>query len=339
MKKQLLAILIASALLAACGQQRESAPAQQMSAQSAAQTSADAQTAAVSASSVAVYAAEVSTVAASNVNPPTQITTHSQPTHRPFVITAELTFRTDDVRKTSVAIEQLATQQGGFVVSNQTSSHVSASEQYKQMDGMILNIEHYYSRTDLIVRVPSSNAQAFLHALQPHITFLEQHTYQAEDIFANMQREILTAQREQDKSKALQQLNQQSRHATHGEREQTLDNQFQARERQDEAKIQQAALKDKVDYATIALHFRQPESVMKSTTVDSQALAAQHRPALGASLKQAMLTSWDWLFQVILFFLKTWFVWLGALSAWILWRQNKSPKRHNPPSQKDKSDK
>lgn len=334
MKKQIFAVLIASALLAACGQQRESVPAQQMSAHSAAPTSADAQTVAVSASSVAAYAVEVSTVAASNVNPPTQITTHSQPTYRPFVITAELTFRTDDVRKTSVAIEQLATQQGGFVVSNQTSSHIIASETFKQTDGTLLNIERYTSVADLIVRVPREKAQIFLHALQPHISLLEQQNYAAQDIFANMQREILTMQREQDKAKALQQLNQQAtpRTADHSDRERTIENQFATREREDEAKIQQAELRDKVDYATITLRFRQPESVMKYTVADSKTLAAQQRPPVWASVQQAFAFSMQILFELLLLILQTWFVWLGLSAAWLLWR--KSQKKS---SSKDKS--
>lgn len=337
MKKQFMTVLVVNALLTACGGESrsyEDLPQHLPLTQSTMTDVSVAQTA----SAIAINGDEPLAMAENSSATQTQnkpsenlatsdkVVQHAQPTHRPFVITADLTFRTDDVRKTAVAIEQLATQNGGFVVSNQTQSNIVAREKFKQTDGMLLNIERYSTHADLLVRVPHEKAQAFLHGLQPHMTFLEQHNYTAEDIAAKMQREMLAAQRAKDKNKALQQLNQQSRHASHSEREQTIDNQFNARERQDEANIEQAELKDKVDFATISLHFRQPESVMKSVVVDSKALAAQYRPSLWASLQQALVVSGQFFFELLLLVVQTWFIWVGWGVAWVLWRKRHSNK-------------
>lgn len=338
MKKQQFAILLASAFLAACGGQRESQPITQQTAAAETSMSADANTPSASASAVAAYVANTEQASQQNpqvienklTNPPTEVATHTLPSHRPFVVSANLTFRTDDVRKTSVAIEQLAVQYGGFVVSNQTHSTIIAHDAFKQSDGMLLNIERYVSSADLIVRVPRDKTQVFLHGLQPHITLLEKQNYVAQDIFVNMQREILTAQREQQKAQALQQLNQHAtpKTADHSDKERTIENQFAAREREDEAKIQHFELKDKVDYATINLHFSQPENVMKSVRADSESLAKQYREPMWLSVKHALIASGHFLFELFLLFVKTWFVWLGALAAWYLWRKRgSSPKK------------
>lgn len=263
------------------------------------------------------------------------IVSHAQPTHRPFMITADLVFRTDDVRKTAVAIEQLAVQQGGFVVSNQTNSHIVAKEVFKQNNGMLLNIERYQSSAELTIRIPREKAQVFLHGLQTHMTLLEQHHYQAQDVATTLQREILTAQREYDKSQALQQLNQQSKHNPHADRAQMIDSQFTARERQDEAKIQQAEWQDKVDYATISLRFHQPENVIQSLTADAQAMAAKYRPPFWESVGQSLKESIYWLLELFLFGLKTWFVWLGLGALWFLWRKDFGQNPNKNPNKND----
>ncbi|ULJ64629.1 DUF4349 domain-containing protein [Wielerella bovis] len=319
MKPVALSIWILTAFLAACGGQstHENAVQQSMAAESAPTVAAPTMTMDMAAS--APIAVESSAPNQSSIQ---TVVGHAQPAHRPFVVTADLTFRTDDVRKTIVAIEQLATQQGGFVVSNQTRSEIVAKETFKQNDGMVLQIERYTSWSELMVRIPREKAQVFLHGLQAHITLLEQHNYNAQDVASSVQHEILTAQREHDKSQALQQLNQQSKNNPHADRAQIINNQFAARERQDEAKIQQAEWQDKVDYATISLRFSQPENVVKSLIVDSKALAVQHRPSLGVGVKQALMSSGHLLLDILLFGLRTWFVWLGLVVLWLFWRRD-----------------
>lgn len=245
---------------------------------------------------------------------PTEIITHAVSSTRPMVITADLTFRTPDVRKTALAIEQLAAKQGGFVVSNQTNTDMVSSQAFEQSDGMLLIIENYVSKTDLLVRVPRQNAQTFLHSLQPHIDLLQAQNFSAEDVGSLLQRQLLAAQREQQRSKDLGHLNQYTR-GNQDERRATIEAQYQAKEQEDEARIQQSELQDKIKFATINLHFSQPEQLVKHTKPNPEAAAREHRPSFWQSAKLAMLSSWHAILAIVLFLLNTWFVWAAIVGG------------------------
>lgn len=337
MRKNLLAWSISVIVLAACGSEQrtnhEATTAQSndiATTQTAAPaTPASASTPAISPEVVAAVLAEHQSASQAASAPvfasaPTAITTHNLPSHRPFVITADLTFRTPDVRKTAVAIEQLALKHGGFVIANQTSSRITRSEQFEQADGMLLMIDNYLSHSDLTVRVPRQNAQAFLHEVQPYITLLENQQFAADDVAAMLQRQWLAAEREQQHSKDLQQLNGQTK-AAPADRRATIEAQYAARAQADEAKVQQLELQDKIQFATIHLHFRQPEQLIKHTTPNPSAVARAHRPDFWASVKVSVQKSVQMMLSIFLFIFEIWYVVLGV--ALLLWWQHKSVNR------------
>lgn len=348
MKKQFIILSTATALLAACGEAPRTPVSPDATTQKQAAETTNTTTPlatentpqSASAPHPSMVAAVASMVAAQPIvatpatpemasapalaSAPTAITTHNLPAHRPFVITADLEFRTTDVRQTAVAIEQLASKHGGFVIHNQTSSHIVSSRKFEQSDGLLLFIDNYLSRADLTVRVPRQNAQAFLHDVQPYITLLENQKFAAEDVTASLQRQILAAQREQQRNKDLQQLNWQSKAAQH-DRRATIEAQYQAREMEDEAKIQQTELQDKIQFATINLHFRQPEQIIKHTTPNPTAVAQAHRPSFWASVGVALASSWQMILSIILFIFEIWYVIVGALL--LLWWQRKRANR------------
>ncbi len=334
MRHHLLTLTLLTSLLAACGGQQDAprvaAPTTQQGAAAptaaampqaatAAETAASASAPAVMAATAPNLPLDAPTFSASapalSASAPTSVTTHNVPYAKPFVIQADLTFRTPDVRKTAVAIEKLANQHGGFVVSNQTTSEVVNRRDFEQADGMLLRLENYISSTDLVVRIPRQNTQAFLHSIQPHITWLERQNFSADNVNVQFQRQILTAQREQQHAKELQQLNQYNR-GTPEERRATIAAQYQAREQEDEMKVQQIELQDKIQYATINLHFNQSEQIAKTVTPNPERVAAEYRPSIWASMKQAMISSWNHLFAIMLFLLKIWYLWATALVIW-----------------------
>lgn len=338
MKINQLAILVSIALLTACGQEskREFISGEQTQATTASQPMTVAPEAVMSASAVMAMAAEPESVAAAPLNnnssasapahqlgspalavsasAPTEIITHAVSSTRPMVITADLTFRTPDVRQTALAIEQLAAKQGGFVVSNQTNTDMVSSQVFEQSDGMLLIVENYISKTDLLVRVPRQNTQTFLHSLQPHINLLQAQNFSAEDVGSLLQRQLLAAQREQQRSKDLSHLNQYTR-GNQDERRATIEAQYQAKEQADEAQIQQSELQDKIKFATINLHFSQPEQLVKHTKPNPEAAAREHRPSFWQSAKLAVLRSWNMMLAIVLFFLNTWFVWAAIVGG------------------------
>lgn len=344
MKKQIFTLSTLAILLAACGEARHSTPSKNIpetatqSAPAATETHAASSVtpdASVMAAAAASIVAQATTTPNTSTTPatasaPTTITTHQLPSHRPFVITADLTFRTEDVRKTAVAIEQLAIKHGGFVMKNQTNSHILHSQQFEQSDGMLLIIDNFSSQADLTVRVPRQNAQAFLHDVQPYIQLLENQQFSAEDVATLLQRQLLAAEREQQRNKDLQAINAQPKIAP-SDRRATIEAQYAAREQADEAKIQQTELQDKIQFATIHLHFRQPEQIVKHTTPNPRAVAQAHRPDFWASVKVAMMRSWQFLLSAVLFLLEIWYVFV-AIALFLRWqhlRANRVQENHD----------
>lgn len=261
-------------------------------------------TPAVIASSAPMVAIAASNIAAATSEPNAPIT-HTLPSHRPMIISADLRFRTTDVRKTAVAIEQLSTQYGGFVVSNQTQTNIINHYQTEQSDGTLLQLDYYISQTHLTVRIPNQNSQSFLHALQPHIQLLEKQHFSATDISSAMQRQLLATQREQH-------------HAP-------TPSPQQVHLQEDEAKIQQAELQNQIQYATIELHFRQPEQFVKNTLITPHTAAAQYRPSFWQSAQQAFASSWLAISYILLFLMKIWYICLMImLLAYWFYRYKKS---------------
>ncbi len=356
MRHHLISIAILSVLLAACGDttKREFKAASSPAAPKAASVvtvpttpsiaaSASATTIIATASGIATWSASAPAASQPPVaaSTPNGVITYATPSNRALIITADLTFRTSDVRKTTVEIEQLVAKYDGFVVSNQTRSNIINRYQTEQPDGMLLNLDYFASETDLTVRIPSQNTQAFLHALQPHIQLLEQQNFIAENVAASLQRQLLTAQREQQRAQDLQKIQGAApRTAAVGDRQQAIDAQYQIRAQEDEAKVQQTQLQDKIQYATISLHFRQPEQFSKDVTPNPNAVAARYQLHFWQGVQQSLASSWRTILSIILFILKIWYIWAAVGVGYWAWRRHQKNawlKPQNAPTESAKS--
>ena len=157
MRHHLISIAILSVLLASCGDttKREFKAA---SSPASIAASASATTIIATASGIATWSASAPAASQPPVaaSTPNGVITYATPSNRALIITADLTFRTSDVRKTTVEIEQLVAKYDGFVVSNQTRSNIINRYQTEQPDGMLLNLDYFASETDLTVRIPTS---------------------------------------------------------------------------------------------------------------------------------------------------------------------------------------
>lgn len=227
---------------------------------------------------------------------------------RQMVVSADLNFETENVRKTVSAIGDLAKKYTGFVVFSQIDTYTNGTQNYPKADGNILYITRYTHEGNMTVRVPRDKSSEFLRDLQQHIVFLDKETFKSEDISLTLRKQALEAQRQQELAIKLDQVNKKNKTNTSLQQqfEDNIRAQFDAKARENEAILQEEYWRDKVQFATITLRFRQPEAVMQQLLPNPEAIAKQHTPHFSMVLGNMLKQGWNGVLTVLLFLLGFW---------------------------------
>jgi Domain of unknown function (DUF4349) len=232
---------------------------------------------------------------------------------RRFVRTANVRFSVDDVYRSALAIEDLAASQDGFVVSNRIRSDTRTMRRHKIGDGQLLELPEYTTQGELIVRVPSDRAQAFLRELAQQMTFLDSRDFEARDVQFDLLRQQLAHARSEVLQQSLAQaVRDEDRLDRKGEA-------FAAREQalttRDEARVAQREVEDRIAFATLSLSLYQPAQVRRSERADPDTAFAQHRPGFFARIGQALRGGWQGVLDVTVGLVAMWPVWIFVTAA------------------------
>ncbi len=248
---------------------------------------------------------------------------------RKFIRTAQAQFRVKDVYTSALAIEDVAAQQGGFVVDNDISAQTLSVQRRPAGDGKLLELAEYTVRGTLTVRVPSDKTQAFLRAIASQMEFLDQRGFDAADAQFQMLRQQLAYQREQQAQLELGQAVQS------GDRLDRKADVIAARTgsklQRDEALIQQKEFEDRVAFSTINLTLYQLSKIRQTEMVDVEAVFEKHGPGFFWRLFSALRVGWYGLLDLLLALLQVWPLWLAVglgvygLRRWSLARRGKRP--------------
>ena len=224
---------------------------------------------------------------------------------RQMVVSADLNFETDSVRKTVSGIEELAKKYTGFVVFSQIDTYTNGTQTYPKADGNILYITRYTHEGNMTLRVPRERSSEFIRELQQHIVFLDKEVFKSEDVGLTLRKQALEAQRQQELAQRLDAINRQTHPATQ-QTEDAIRAEFEAKARENEAALQEEYWRDKIQFATITLRFRQPEAVMQQLMPNPNAIAKQHSPQFGTVLGNMLKQGWNGFLTVLLYLLKFW---------------------------------
>lgn len=248
---------------------------------------------------------------------------------RKFIRTAQAQFRVKDVYTSALAIEDVAAQQGGFVVDNDIAAQTHSVQRRPAGDGKLLELAEYTVRGTLTVRVPSDKTQAFLRAIASQMEFLDQRGFDAADAQFQMLRQQLAYQREQQAQLELGQAVQS------GDRLDRKADVIAARTgsklQRDEALIQQKEFEDRVAFSTINLSLYQLSRIRQTEMVDVEAVFDKHSPGFFWRLFSALRVGWYGLLDLLLVLLQVWPLWLAVglglygLRRWSVARRGKRP--------------
>ncbi len=249
---------------------------------------------------------------------------------RKFIRTAQARFRVKDVYTSALAIEDVAAQQGGFVVDNDIAAQTLSVQRRPSGDGKLLELAEYTVRGTLTVRVPSDKTQAFLRAIASQMEFLDQRGFDAADAQFQMLRQQLAYQREQQAQLELGQALQS------GDRLDRKADVIAARTgsklQRDEALIQQKEFEDRVAFSTINLTLYQLSKIRQTEMVDVEAVFEKHSPGFFWRLFGALRVGWYGLLDLLLALLHVWPLWLAVgLGVYGLRRWNNARRGKRPP--------
>ena len=249
---------------------------------------------------------------------------------RKFIRTAQAQFRVKDVYTSALAIEDVAAQQGGFVVDNDIAAQTLSVQRRPAGDGKLLELAEYTVRGTLTVRVPSDKTQTFLRAIASQMEFLDQRGFDAADAQFQMLRQQLAYQREQQAQLELGQALQS------GDRLDRKADVIAARTgsklQRDEALIQQKEFEDRVAFSTINLTLYQLSKIRQTEMVDVEAVFEKHSPGFFWRLFSALRVGWYGLLDLLLALLQVWPLWVAVgLGVYGLRRWNNARRGKRPP--------
>ena len=229
-------------------------------------------------------------------------------------------FQVKDVVKSSIAIETLTQQQGGYVADSLINNVEQGSREY-EADGKHIRLTTYYRQATMTVRVPKENVNTFLTAMRKEVVFLNEQAFTAKDVTLDIYREQLAAALNTDISTELseQQLDNEDTKTQRGNIH-TIDRTYYARARADYAKLQKMEIEDKVKYSTIELQFNQPVSSYKEVTPSMTQLIIDERPSFSSQLSNQLYKGWETLRTALLVLAQGWWLLVFAGVLYLIYR-------------------
>jgi hypothetical protein len=251
---------------------------------------------------------------------------------RKFIRTAQAQFRVKDVYGSALAIEDVAAQQGGFVVNNTITTQTMNVQRRPAGDGKLVELAEYTVRGALVVRVPSDKTQTFLRAIASQMEFLDQRSFDAADAQFQMLRQQLAYQREQQ---AQQELGQAMQSGDRLDRKaEVISARSGAKLQRDEALIEQKEFEDKVAFSTINLSLYQLSKIRQTEMTDVEAVFQKHSPGFFTRLFDALRVGWYGVLDLFIALMNVWPLWLAvALGVYGLrrWSVSRRKQRSVPP--------
>jgi hypothetical protein len=228
---------------------------------------------------------------------------------RKFVRTANANFRVKDVYQSSIAIENIVANQGGFVVANQINANVDRVNRYSIGDAKLIELAEYTVQGNLTVRVPSNKTQDFLRAMINQVEFLDQRSFDARDVQFELLRKQLEFLRNQEAQKQLGDLS--NSPGKIADKAAIISGQNNTKAVRDEAVVVQKEVEDKVAFSTISLSLYQLSKIRKTELDDVDAIAKAIRPGFFKRAFSAFSIGWYGLLDIVLDLFAIWPLWLA----------------------------
>lgn len=241
-------------------------------------------------------------------------------TLKKLVRRAEVRFRTPDVLQTTLAIEDIVRQNGGFILEDNLTQtrqqqHLTAVSRDSSLETSVLQIENH-----LVFRVPFARLDTTLRAIGHWADLLDYRRIHAEDKTLAWLEEQLAELRNRQYQTRIE-----SAAAQPGSKLEAvtgaIDKSLAGRAAADAARLEQLRLDDAVQLSTVQADLYQ-RPVVRREMVANLKQADSWRPGFGNRLAEAFNDGWLFLQGLFLFLIRVWpALLIGVLALWVLRRR------------------
>lgn len=232
-------------------------------------------------------------------------------TAKKFVRTAQLKFKTNDVLKTTLAIEDIAIANGGFV----TKNHFSKTNEYQHIVPISadssLETLRFTPVNQLQLRVPYWKLDTTIRAIGRFALYLNYRIVTAADVELDLLENQINNLRSEQFATEMKDIGT-GKTAIEAK---TIAQQSQAAA--DVARMENLRIADKIKYSTIDLDIYQNPGTLQTVIANEKPVNA-FKPGFLPSLGSAFVKGWGWMKELVLALATLWPIWLlMGLGYWV----------------------
>lgn len=237
---------------------------------------------------------------------------------RKVIRTADFRCRVNDVFTASTSLENTVKSVGGIIEESRMNNENGYTQSLYHTPDSLKQVHTYTTTSHLTLRVPAASLDSVVKAIPELATFIEYRNLAQEDVTlkylsnslknepsGRTQKALDVAQKTEDVIAADDYLTQ--KHAN------TVDRQ-----------INNLAMLDKANYATIKVEFFQPERINTQVVINPDFYA---KPSFGVQFLLALNNGWQLLRDIFIAFLSIWPLLILAIVGWVLYRNYRKEKR------------
>ena len=229
---------------------------------------------------------------------------------------SEIRFRTPDVARTTLAIEDIVRQNGGFVLENNLENKVSEQYNTPVSRDSVLETTVMLATNTLIFRVPAAQLDTTLRSIGRWVELLEYRRIHARDVSLEHLEQQLIGLRTQLHQHQVEDAIARQQNAKLGDITAAQNRALASRAAADKAKLEELKLEDAVALSTVQVELHQRPIIRKEIRPGGKAVAAW-RPGAGARLGESLLGGWEAALALLLLLLRLWPFWvLLGLGLW-----------------------
>ncbi len=246
---------------------------------------------------------------------------------RKFIRTADIKFKVKDVINTTTNIENICSNQAGFVIYTNLVSNVDEHTESSISSDSLLETTFYTVTNNMTLRVPNTKLDTTLKEIAKNIEYLDSRIIKADDVSIQILANNLTERRMTNNySRLINDIEKNRKKlAETGITEETAVNK---QEQADNAKLNNLSLDDKIKFSTINLSIYQRQAVKRDVIYNEKNI---DKFAIGfwKKLFESIKEGWNMLLAIIVYLSKWWGLFLAGVAIFlgIKWYRKISAKQ------------
>jgi hypothetical protein len=242
-----------------------------------------------------------------------------------FIRTAQIDFKTANVRNTTYYLENAVVNLGGIVTYTNLYSDIENVKKVAVSNDSSLKVTTYQVKNNMTIRIPSHQLDSLLKVVSKSVTFLDRRVVNAEEISLKELANQLEQKRLADYQVQLKDAIEDKDGKIHNVVD-AYENMLYKQQQEDEALIRNLEIDYDVDYSVVQLYFYQ-DSAMDKELVENELNVEEFEPDFSTKFGESLKNGWNAILDFIVVIANIWFLIIpGVIVGFIFLRRRKRSK-------------